>query len=100
MFGVGRTIRDGNTMTYDFLQIREKGAAILYIALPDGGGAVTFKLVKLTGDEATFENDANEFPKRIRYLRQTDGSLIVAVEGEDHDRQKRVEFPMKRVSCD
>ena len=100
MFGVGRTIRDGNTMTYDFLQIREKGPEVLYIALPDGGAPVTFKLEKLTDSEAIFENDEHEFPKRIRYQKQTDGSLLVAVEGEDHDRQKRVEFPMKRVKCD
>jgi hypothetical protein len=100
MLGVGRTIKDGKTITYDFLQIREKGPEILLIAHPDGGAAVYFKLGTVSDSEAVFENDTIKFPRRIRYQRQADGSLIVAIEGKEEDRQKRYESPMQRVKCD
>jgi len=100
MFGISRTIRDGKTTTYDFLQIREKGPEIILIAHPDGGEAVYFRLEKVNDSEAVFENDELKFPHRIRYQRQTDGSLLVAIEGEQGDRNRRYEYPMQRVKCD
>jgi Domain of unknown function (DUF6265) len=100
MFGVGRTIRDGKTVSFEFMQIREKGPDILYIAQPEGAPAVPFKLVKLNNMEAIFENDQHDFPQRIAYQRQIDGSLLAAIEGVNSGKAKRIEFPMKRVRCD
>jgi hypothetical protein len=100
MLGIGRTIADGKTVFYEFLQIRQRDDGIFYIAQPDGGTAVEFKLVKVNSTQAIFENLQHEFPQRIIYQRQIDDSLAAAIEGEEKGKPKRVEFAMKRVRCD
>lgn len=100
MLGLSRTIKDGQTASYEFLQIREKGGDIFYVAQPNGGAAVPFKLVKLNANVAIFENPDHDFPQRIIYLRSIDGSLLAAIEGEEKGKPKRIEFPMTRVRCD
>lgn len=100
MFGISRTIKDGQTASFEFMQIREKGSDIFYIAQPDGGPAVPFKLVKLNDSAAIFANDNHDFPQRIIYQRQIDGSLFAAIEGDVSGKAKRIEYAMKRVRCD
>lgn len=100
MFGISRTIKDGQTASYEFMQIRETGSDIFYIAQPNGGQAVSFKLVKLNDSAAIFANDKHDFPQRIIYQRQIDGSMLAAIEGDVSGKAKRIEYPMKRVRCD
>ena len=100
MLGVGRTIRDGKTEFYEFLQIRERSDGIFYIAEPNGGKAVSFKLVKVNDSQAIFENPEHDFPQRIVYQRTIDGSILASLEGTESGKAKRVEFAMKRVRCD
>lgn len=100
MLGVGRTIKDGKTEFYEFLQIREQSDGIFYIAEPNGGKAVSFKLVKVNDSQAIFENPRHDFPQRIIYQRTIDGSLLASLEGMESGKAKRVEFLMKRVRCD
>jgi uncharacterized protein DUF6265 len=100
MLGVGRTIKDGKTEFYEFLQIRERSDGIFYIAEPNGEKAVSFKLVKVNDTQAIFENAQHDFPQRIIYQRAIDGSLLASLEGTESGKPKRVEFAMKRVRCD
>jgi hypothetical protein len=100
MLGVGRTIKDGKTEFYEFLQIRERADGIFYIAEPNGGKAVSFKLVKVNDSLAIFENAQNDFPQRIIYQKTIDGSLLASLEGTESGKAKRVEFAMKRARCD
>ena|SRR6266851_3183634 len=100
MLGVGRTIRDGKTEFYEFLQIRERSDGIFYIAEPNGRKAVSFKLVKLNDSQAIFENPENDFPQRIIYQKTIDGSLLASLEGTESGKAMRVEFAMKRARCD
>lgn len=100
MLGIGRTIANGKTVSHEFLQIRERDEGIFYIAQPNGGTAVSFKLVKINDNEAVFENPQHDFPQRITYQRMIDGSLLAAIEGEEKGKPKRVGFLMSRVRCD
>ncbi|MEK6321447.1 MAG: DUF6265 family protein [Acidobacteriota bacterium] len=100
MLGVGRTIKDGKTEFYEFLQIREQSDGIFYIAQPNGGKTVSFKLVKVNDNQAIFENAQHDFPQRIVYQRTIDGSLLAALEGMESGKVKRVDFSMKRIRCD
>lgn len=100
MLGMGRTIANGKTVFHEFLQIRDRADGIVYIAQPNGGTAVEFKLVKINDNEAVFENPQHDFPQRITYQRAIDGSLVAAIEGQEKGKPKRVEFAMKRVRCD
>jgi len=100
MLGMGRTIANGKTVFHEFLQIRDRADGIVYIAQPNGGTAVEFKLVKINDNEAVFENPQHDFPQRITYQRAIDGSLVAAIEGQEKGKPKRVEFAMKRARCD
>jgi len=100
MLGVGRTIKEGKTIFYEFLQIREQNDGIFYIAQPNGEKATAFKLVKVNATQAIFENPQHDFPQRIIYQRLVDGSLLAAIEGEEKGKSKRIEFAMKRARCD
>jgi hypothetical protein len=45
MLGVGRTVRDGKTVEYEFLQIRRnEDGKVVYIALPSGQAEASFTL--------------------------------------------------------
>ena len=100
MLGMSRTVVNGKTPFFEFLQIKRDGEDLVYIARPQGKEPTPFKLVKLNDSAAVFENLQHDFPQRIAYQRQIDGSLLAAIEGEDKGKTKRVEFPMQRVKCD
>jgi hypothetical protein len=45
-----------------------------------------------------FENPQHDFPTKIVYGLQADGSLLAAIEGPGRDgKPRRVEYPYKRV---
>lgn len=100
MLGMSRTVVNGKTPFFEFLQIKRDGEDLVYVARPQGKEPTSFKLVKLNESAAVFENLQHDFPQRIAYQRQIDGSLIAVIEGEDKGKPKRVEFPMQRVKCD
>lgn len=76
MFGIGRTIRNRRTPSFEYLRIVEEGRQLVYIAQPDGGTAVRFPMVSSGPREVVFANPAHDYPQRIVYRR--DGERIVA----------------------
>jgi hypothetical protein len=50
--------------------------------------------------KAVFENPQHDFPQRIIYRLEKDGSLAAAIEGMSKGKLKRIDFPMKRAKCD
>lgn len=60
----------------------------------------SFKLVKHGEGEALFENPEHDFPQRIIYRLEKDGSLFARIEGTINGKERGVDFPMKRARCD
>jgi len=101
MLGMGRTVVNGNVREYEFTQIRqEKDGEIFYVAKPSGQEEGSFKLVKLQNKEAVFENLEHDFPQRVIYRLQADGSLFARVEGTLKGQMRGIDFPYKRAKCD
>jgi hypothetical protein len=102
MLGMARTVANGKTVEYEFVQIREEQAdgAIYYVAKPSGQPEASFKLVKLQNREATFENPEHDFPQRIIYRLEPDGSLFARVEGTSKGKARSFDYPMKRARCE
>ena len=100
MMGMARTIQGGKVREYEFTLLRqEPNGDILYIASPSKQAETAFKLTSLRGGEAVFENPQHDFPKKVVYARQADGSLLAAIEGPGRDgKPRRVEYPFKRVT--
>ena len=99
MMGMARNVQAGKVREYEFTLLRqEPNGDILYIASPSKQTETAFKLTSLRNGEAVFENPEHDFPKKIVYARQPDGSLLAAIEGPGRDgKPRRVEYPFKRV---
>ncbi|HWN44827.1 MAG TPA: DUF6265 family protein [Thermoanaerobaculia bacterium] len=96
LLGVSRTVKRGKTVAHEFMQIRETGSGqIAFIALPSGQTEANFPLVRLSGQEAVFENPQHDFPQRVIYRRNGD-LLTGRVEGSEGGETKGFDFPMKR----
>ncbi|MGH9814264.1 MAG: DUF6265 family protein, partial [Candidatus Acidiferrales bacterium] len=51
-----------------------------------------FKLIKLEGPSVVFENLAHDFPQRIIYKKNADGTLDARVEGERNGQLSGQDF--------
>ena len=99
MLGVGRTVVDGKTVAYEFMQIREtEPGKLAFIANPSGQAEASFPLARLGENEVVFENPSHDFPQRVVYHRKGD-ELQARIEGAEAGKDKRIEFPMDRVNC-
>lgn len=100
MLGVGQTVKNNATSNFEFLRIVQDGASVFYIAKPSQNADETsFKLIKLNGQEAMFENPGHDFPQRVIY-RRTGERLAARIEGNNNGRPMGIDFPMTKVRCE
>jgi len=92
LFGVSRTIIGGKTVAFEFLRIESRAAGIFYVVQPGGRPPTDFKLTKLEAQSAVFENLAHDFPQRILYKKNADGTLHARVEGERNGQLSSQDF--------
>ena len=99
MLGMSRTVKGGKMIEYEFLQIREgPGGELFYVAMPSRQQEIAFQLKELTANSVVFENLEHDFPQRISYTLQADGSLLASIEGPGKDgTTRRIEFPYRRA---
>lgn len=102
MLGMSRTVRQGRTVEFEFLQIRaQPDGKLAYVAQPSGQPTATFPLLRLGDTEAAFENPQHDFPQRVVYQLAEGGSKLKArIEGLRGGKLRVIEFPMSRASCD
>jgi hypothetical protein len=80
MLGLGRTVKGGRAVEFEFMRIEEKGDSLVYLASPGGKPATPFTLVERGDMSAAFESTL-EFPRRVSYRRNNDESLTARIEG-------------------
>ncbi len=84
MIGYSRSGRGADLREFEFIRIiRGDDGALAYIAQPQGGAPVAFRLAKSDKARATFENPAHDYPQRIEYVRDGDTmtATISAIDG-------------------
>jgi hypothetical protein len=99
MLGVSRTVADGRTVAYEAMRIEERGEGLVFVAKPSGQPEATFSLTELDGEEFVFSNPKHDFPQRVIYRREKDGSLAARIEGKRDGKRRAVDFSMKRAPC-
>lgn len=100
MMGMSRTVKNGKTVAFEFLQIVEGEKGIFYISKPSqNSGETSFKLVKAGPAEATFENPKHDLPQRIIYRRDTT-NLFASIEGTRNGKAMKIDFPMVKAKCE
>ena len=99
MFGVSRTIADGKTVFFEYLRIEQRGSETVYLAAPKGRYPPTpFKMVHCQGKRVVFENSRHDFPQRITYWREDDGTLHARVEGDRDGQTQSSEWSWQRAT--
>jgi hypothetical protein len=95
MLGVSRTVKlsPEKTVAFEFFRIEQRGNSLVYIAQPGGHPPTEFKLESASENQLLFANPQHDFPKRIRYTRNSDGSLTARI--EDETGKNAVEFPYR-----
>jgi len=99
MIGVSRTVRGDSLSEYEFLVLRERGERLAYEAHPSGQATTTFLSKEVTDSTVVFEDPAHDFPQRVGYRRVGSDSLVAWIEGTTGGRERRIEFPYRRVRC-
>jgi len=100
MLGLGRLIRNGRTVEYEFLRLHvDPQGRVVYTAIPSGQKETSFVATKVEEDSAMFENPAHDFPQRIVYTRIDGARLVVRIEGERQGQRRSIEFQYFRVTC-
>lgn len=81
MLGVGRTVRGGGKVAFEFMRIASTPNGISYFASPQGRPAHEFPMTQLEDKKVIFEDPNHGFPRRITYWLDGDGSLRARIEG-------------------
>jgi hypothetical protein len=76
MMGSSRSGKGEALQWYEHTRITAEAGVITFCALPKGQAGGCFKATKATESEIVFENDAHDYPQRIRYWR--DGKDLAA----------------------
>lgn len=100
MFGTGRAVVDGKTTEYEFMRIHQEADGLYFTAQPLGQPQATFKLVSLRNNIAIFENPKHDFPQRVIYALNADGSLQARIEGDLNGAKRGIDFPFVRTRCE
>jgi hypothetical protein len=100
MIGMSRAVKNGKTVGFGFIQIVESGdGAIQYVAHPSGQNEATFRLTRLDGKTAVFENPQHDYPQRVMYSPVSADSLFARIEGTIDGNKKASDFPYRRLKC-
>ena len=95
--GVGRTLKAGKIVTFEFMRIETRDGVTNYLAMHDGKPAVAFRLTASGPDWARFENPQHDFPKRVEY-RRTSAGLHAEIAGPGKDG-KEIVLPLDYRHC-
>ena len=99
MLGLGRTVRDGKAVEFEFLRIEQQGETLVYLASPGGRPATPFPLAAIDATGVVFES-ALEFPRRVSYRKNADGTLTARIEGTRGGRPAAKEWTWRRTPHD
>ncbi len=80
MLALHRDVKDGETVSFEFLRVEATADGITYWASPKGKPATPFRMSEHSEKRVVFENAEKEFPHRIIYW-VDGGELHAKIEG-------------------
>jgi len=101
MIGSSQTVKNGKSVSFEFLRIVNNGSGFVYIAKPSSAqGETSFAFAKMGDKEIVFENLKHDFPQRIIYRSEKPDSLFARIEGMQNGKLEGMDIPMTRVKCE
>ena len=100
MLGIGRTVRNGKTVQYEYLRLHtDEQDRVVYTATPSRQRETAFVATQVTDRAAVFENPTHDFPQKITYTREGDEGMLVRIEGPRQGQSRAIDFRFSRVLC-
>lgn len=99
MFGMARTIRQGQVRQFEFMRLRDTPQGLVFIALPNGRGETSFPLERAAPRSVSFHLPSHDFPQRVAYSSPDADTLDARIEGQVNGQARTIRFPMKRIAC-
>jgi hypothetical protein len=96
MLAAHRDVKEGRTVSFEFLRIEATADAVTYWASPRGRPATPFKMIEQGDKRVVFENAEHDFPRRIIYWMSNDGSLHAKIEGTLNGKPAAEEWAWQR----
>jgi hypothetical protein len=98
MLALHRDVKDGRTISFEFLRIEAAPDGITYWSSPRGRPATPFRMIELGDKRVVFENAEHDFPRRIIYWMTDDGSLHAKIEGTLKGQPASEEWSWRRTA--
>ncbi len=99
MLGTTRFLRDGRAVQYEFTRIDADSSGVVMTPYPGGSPSPDdFRLTTLTAHLAIFESPEHDYPTRIIYRANADGTRTARIDGGPDDADGR-EWHLSPVSC-
>lgn len=99
ILGTTRYLRDGRAVQYEFARITRDSVGIVLTPYPGGRPSPAgFELTSLRDGAAVFEAPEHDYPKRIIYRTNPDGSRTARIDGGTDD-SRSAEWMMEPVDC-
>ena len=99
ILGMGRTVKNGKTVGFEFMRIEQTPDGISFIARPHENKEETaFRLKSSTQNEVVFENLEHDFPQRVIY-KLLGTKLVGRIEGNQNGKFLGIDFPMNKIKC-
>lgn len=99
MLGMSRTTSEKGLVEYELTLLREGNGTLVYEAHPSGQPAAAFPATVLAPDSILFADPGHDYPQTIGYRRVGRDSVMAWIDGVSRGKQRRVEFPYRRVAC-
>jgi hypothetical protein len=97
MLGLHRDVKGGRVVSFEFLRLEARADGVVYHASPGGRPPTPFTLVESGDRRAVFANPKHDFPQRILYWLDAEGSLHARVEGPQDGRTVGEEWSWRRA---
>lgn len=104
LVGAGQQAMGATLQDYEYLRIESRPDAVYFTQFSGDSKETSFRLASTTTDHDdtifTFANITGAFPARLIYRRGAEGWLYETIEGPLSGSEKRVIYPLRRVSCE
>ena len=99
MLGTTRYLREGQAVQFEFTKIELRDGEIVLTPFPGGVPSPDeFRLTHLAPTEAVFEAPEHDYPKRIVYRTEPDGTRVAQIDAGADDAEPRV-WRLEAVPC-
>lgn len=96
LLGVGVTERANGKHSFEFFRIAKTPTGVSFFASPNARPPTEFKAIELTESRVVFENKVHDFPQRVFFSLNGDGTLEAGIEGLLNGKPVRETWSYKR----